>query len=121
MGVVALFLLNAVRLTALILIGDAGAPRIALGGFHSQAGWISFNIVALGLAVAARRVAWISRVASITTAPISNASISQVSNFNVPARSVLAVPAGGIEDAPYENPAATYLVPFPEHSFWWAC
>lgn len=59
-GVVTIFLLNAVRLAALILIGDAGAPQIALGGFHSQAGWISFNIVALAFAVAARRVPWLT-------------------------------------------------------------
>jgi exosortase/archaeosortase family protein len=57
-GVAAIYLLNAVRVTALILIGNAGAPQIALGGFHSQAGWIAFNVVALGLSVASRRVAW---------------------------------------------------------------
>jgi exosortase/archaeosortase family protein len=37
-GAVLIFLLNSVRITALILIGNAGAERIALGGFHSQAG-----------------------------------------------------------------------------------
>ena len=45
-GVVLIYLLNAARIAALILIGDAGAERIALGGFHSQAGWIAFNLVA---------------------------------------------------------------------------
>jgi exosortase E/protease (VPEID-CTERM system) len=55
-----MFLLNAVRIAALILIGDAGAPRIAMGGFHSQAGWIAFNMVALGFSVAARNVPWVT-------------------------------------------------------------
>jgi exosortase E/protease (VPEID-CTERM system) len=59
-GLVCLFLLNAVRIAALILIGDAGARDIAMGGFHSQAGWIAFNSVAFGLCVAARRLPWIS-------------------------------------------------------------
>lgn len=54
-GVVLLWLLNAVRITVLIAIGSAGWPKLALGGFHSQAGWLAFNAVALGLAVVARR------------------------------------------------------------------
>lgn len=58
-GVIVIFLLNAVRIATLILIGDAGARTIALGGFHSQAGWIAFNGVALGLACVAHRVPWI--------------------------------------------------------------
>jgi len=49
---------NAVRIAALILIGVAGAPHIAMNGFHSEAGWITFNCVALGFAVASRRVPW---------------------------------------------------------------
>ncbi len=57
-GAVILYLLNAVRLAALILIGHAGAPTIALGGFHSQAGWLAFNLVSLGLCVLARRLPW---------------------------------------------------------------
>lgn len=59
-GVVLVFVLNAVRIAALILIGNAGASRIALGGFHSQAGWISFNAVALAFSVAVRRLRWLS-------------------------------------------------------------
>ena len=47
-GIVIVWLLNAVRIALLILIGNAGAPHIALGGFHSQAGWIAFNGVAWG-------------------------------------------------------------------------
>ena len=51
---------NALRITALILIGVAGAPAIALGGFHSQAGWIAFNAVALSFAVTATRLPWLA-------------------------------------------------------------
>lgn len=59
-GVAVLFILNAVRLTALVWIGNAGAQKIAAGGFHSQAGWISFNAVAFGLSIVARRSPWFS-------------------------------------------------------------
>jgi exosortase E/protease (VPEID-CTERM system) len=60
-GTVILFVLNGVRIATLIVIGSAGFATIALGGFHSQAGWIAFNFVALGTCVAAREVRWISK------------------------------------------------------------
>jgi exosortase E/protease (VPEID-CTERM system) len=60
LGIATLFFFNAVRLTALVLIGSAGAPDIATGGFHSQAGWILFNSVAFGSALAVRRWRWVS-------------------------------------------------------------
>lgn len=59
-GMAAVFTLNAVRIAALILIGNAGAPEIAVGGFHSQAGWIAFNAVALGFAISAERWPWVT-------------------------------------------------------------
>jgi exosortase E/protease (VPEID-CTERM system) len=55
-GVAILWLSNALRIAGLIAIGTAGWPEVALGGFHSQAGWLAFNAVALGLAVLARRL-----------------------------------------------------------------
>ena len=85
-GVVVMFLLNAVRIAALILIGSAGAREIAIGGFHSQAGWIAFNAVALGFSVAARRMPY----------------------FTVnPPRAELAGQAQATD-----NPTAAYLIPF---------
>jgi len=87
-GVVVIFLLNAVRLAALVLVGIAGGRQIAVGGFHSQAGWILFNVVAVSFTLAVRRVPW------FTTG------------------------AGNIESHPYareraaENPTADYLAPF---------
>ena len=60
-AVVAMFVLNSVRIAALILIGNAGAAQIAEQGFHSQAGWIAFNSVAFGLCIVAGRVGWIAK------------------------------------------------------------
>jgi exosortase E/protease (VPEID-CTERM system) len=60
-AVLLVFLLNAVRIAALVLIGDAGYDKIATVGFHSQAGWIAFNLAALGVAVCARRSPWMHR------------------------------------------------------------
>jgi exosortase E/protease (VPEID-CTERM system) len=81
-GVCILWLLNAVRIAVLILIGNAGAANVAVGGFHSQAGWIAFNAVALGFSLTAQRVQW----------------------FTTRAR----VP----KESSAENPTAAYLTPF---------
>ena len=42
-GAVTIWIVNALRIVALIAIGTSGWPAIARGGFHSQAGWIAFN------------------------------------------------------------------------------
>jgi len=89
-GVVVLFALNAVRIAALVLIGDAGARQIALGGFHSQAGWILFNAVAVGFCVTIRHVPW------FTARSFSQASHAPASDGSVA----------------IDNPTAAYLVPF---------
>jgi len=46
-GAIAIWILNAFRIAALVMIGTSGWPEIAKGGFHSQAGWLSFNAVSL--------------------------------------------------------------------------
>jgi exosortase E/protease (VPEID-CTERM system) len=58
---VAVWLLNLVRLTALISIGDAGHSDIAMSGFHSEAGWLMFNLIAIGFLFAAQNVAWLRK------------------------------------------------------------
>ncbi len=57
----AIWVANVGRITALILIGHAGATGVARGGFHSQAGWILFNGIALGFAAVAGRLPWLAR------------------------------------------------------------
>ncbi len=47
-GAIAIWMVNALRIFVLIVIGTSGWPGVALGGFHSQAGWLAFNAVALG-------------------------------------------------------------------------
>jgi exosortase E/protease (VPEID-CTERM system) len=84
-GVAILWSLNVLRITALILIGAAGAPAVAVGGFHSAAGWICFNAVAFGLSLVAQRLPWFT---GKRTPP--------------PAASNDAI----------ENPSAAYLIPF---------
>lgn len=63
-GMLVIYVFNVARIAALVLIGDAGYPDVAVYGFHSQAGWIAFNAVACGLVYLSRRSAWLSRRAA---------------------------------------------------------
>jgi exosortase E/protease (VPEID-CTERM system) len=63
LAVLLIFLLNTARIAILLLIGDAGHERIATVGFHSQAGWIAFNLAAFGVAYAAKHSTWLNRAA----------------------------------------------------------
>lgn len=55
------WLLNIVRIATLIAIGDAGHPAMALKGFHSEAGWVFFNAIALAFLLAAEHLSWLRR------------------------------------------------------------
>ncbi|MGA2834403.1 MAG: exosortase E/protease, VPEID-CTERM system [Terracidiphilus sp.] len=57
-----MWLLNIVRLCALIFIGDAGYPDVSDIGFHSAAGWISFIIIALLFSQATQRLSWMRKI-----------------------------------------------------------
>ncbi|MGE0024679.1 MAG: exosortase E/protease, VPEID-CTERM system [Hyphomicrobium sp.] len=58
LGMAAIWLLNALRIAVLVSIGAHVSPEIALQGFHSQAGWISFLLVTLGLVAVTRRLSF---------------------------------------------------------------
>ena len=91
-GMVAMWILNVVRISALILIGDAGAQATALGGFHSQAGWIAFLCMALAFMLASQRMTWFSvsrREALSATAAKDDATAAYLIPF-------LAILAAGI-------------------------
>lgn len=60
-GAITIYLLNSIRITSLILLGHYISPEIAAGGFHSQAGWMSFIIVALLLIFLAHRIQLFSK------------------------------------------------------------
>ena len=48
-GIAASFLFNILRIAVLLVIGLEGNPELAVGGFHSHAGWMMFTIIALGV------------------------------------------------------------------------
>jgi exosortase E/protease (VPEID-CTERM system) len=61
LGLTLMFVSNAVRVALLVLIGNAGYSEVAAYGFHSQAGWIAFNVVAVGIAFWSRHSPWLNR------------------------------------------------------------
>jgi exosortase E/protease (VPEID-CTERM system) len=86
-GVTLMFGLNAVRIALLVLIGNAGYPEVAEYGFHSQAGWIAFNAVAVGIAFWTRRSRWLNR----SEAPLQgNQSDNPTAVFLTPLLAILA-------------------------------
>lgn len=57
-GIAAIWLLNGARIAALISIGAHFSRDVALNGFHSQAGWMMFLIVTIGLMLASHQSAF---------------------------------------------------------------
>jgi exosortase E/protease (VPEID-CTERM system) len=98
LALAAAWVLNIARLVGLILIGNAGAPDVAMVGFHSQAGWIAFTAVAYLFAMAAGKLRWVRRYPPGMSGP---GPLFDVEGLWTP------------EDAEGESPAtAAYLVPF---------
>ena len=73
-GVAVMWLANALRITGLILLGTYD-PEVAAAGFHSQAGWLAFNGVALGLLWGVRRSRWLVRGEPPAVAEQPNATL----------------------------------------------
>jgi exosortase E/protease (VPEID-CTERM system) len=82
------WLLNLLRIASLIALGDAGYPDIAVNGFHSEAGWILFNIVTITFLLIVQNVRWLRKDSAPTP---STASSNSAAGRNI---------------------AAPYLVPF---------
>jgi exosortase E/protease (VPEID-CTERM system) len=80
-----IFGLNSIRIASLVLIGAHGYPDVAIRGFHSQAGWIAFSLVAVTVSLLAPRIRW------LRTDPVAD---------------------GPPVTAYYPNPAIPFLLPF---------
>jgi exosortase E/protease (VPEID-CTERM system) len=55
LGTLLIWLANALRIVALILVGTWVSPDVAREGFHSQAGWMTLIVVSFGLVALTRR------------------------------------------------------------------
>jgi exosortase E/protease (VPEID-CTERM system) len=57
----AMWVLNVLRISALVVVGVRWGGEAAVYGFHSEAGWIAFTAVALGFSLAMMRIPWMRR------------------------------------------------------------
>lgn len=57
-GILGIWMANVIRLTLLIALGTSVSRAVAAGGFHSQAGWIAFLLVGLGLITVTHQQQW---------------------------------------------------------------
>lgn len=73
-GVVTIWLLNAVRIAVLISIGAHASADVAVGGFHSQAGWIAFLLVTVGLMALSHAVPFFRRPVAASGLSVDNAA-----------------------------------------------
>lgn len=56
MALFASWMLNGVRIAVLVQIGISGYPELAIGGFHSHAGWLMFTLLSLGIVLVAQSI-----------------------------------------------------------------
>jgi exosortase E/protease (VPEID-CTERM system) len=60
-GLLAMWAANVLRIAALVVVGTSISPQIAVQGFHSQAGWIAFTAIALGLIWVSHHVGFVTK------------------------------------------------------------
>jgi exosortase E/protease (VPEID-CTERM system) len=65
LGMALIWLANAVRIAALVLVGTWISPDVAMGGFHTQTGGLASIIVGLGLIAIARHTRFFSQADSL--------------------------------------------------------
>jgi exosortase E/protease (VPEID-CTERM system) len=84
LGTALMWCCNALRIFGLIVLGTWGSPEVALGGFHSQVGWLTFNAVALGLVGGSQLLGFFSNMERVAGRP------NQASAYLAPFLAVLA-------------------------------
>lgn len=89
-GIAIIWTFNVLRIATLIAIGTSISPDIALVGFHSNAGWIAFILVSIGMVTLAHRMPYFSNAVSEPTHPESDDSARMANALLVPMLVLLA-------------------------------
>ena len=88
LGTVVMWLANAVRIAALVAIGTWVSRDVAVGGFHSQAGWLVFVGIALGTVVLTGRCRWFT---SADVEPLAPSRSNPVAPYLAPFLAIVAM------------------------------
>jgi exosortase E/protease (VPEID-CTERM system) len=89
LGVILSWILNDVRLTALIMIGQHN-PKLAIGFFHTIAGWAFLNLLGIAMVVSSRTMT-IFRAEPLDAIPRAREQTSSADMYIVPMLVTLAV------------------------------
>jgi exosortase E/protease (VPEID-CTERM system) len=88
--VTVVFLANTARIVALIELGAHVDPAMAVGGFHSKAGWVLFCAIALGVAAFSRRIPWFFKPGSAGALDAAGPADNPTAGFLMPLLTVVA-------------------------------
>lgn len=87
LGLVASWMFNVLRITVLLVIGIEGEPELAVGGFHSHAGWLTFTLLSLLLISLSRTVPAFAPRTDVTTPTrpgfLDDPAVAQIGPFIV--------------------------------------
>jgi exosortase E/protease (VPEID-CTERM system) len=86
LGIALSWLANVLRIAALMVVGARWSPELALGSFHSKAGWVLFCGIALGLVAVTRS----SRVFCRDVAPRDRATWNPTAAYLMPLLALVA-------------------------------
>jgi exosortase E/protease (VPEID-CTERM system) len=68
-GTLIVWLVNAARIALLIVLGSFVSESVATEGFHSHAGWLAFNAIALGIVAFTQRSGFLTNRRASASAP----------------------------------------------------
>jgi len=74
-GALVAWTLNGIRIAVLVIIGALGHPEVAMGGFHTHAGWPLVCLTALGAAALSVRSPAFARAAATSTGEVENPAV----------------------------------------------
>lgn len=83
LGIMAIWLANIVRITALVAIGTSFSPEVAREGFHAHAGWVAFILIAFGAMVLTHQL-WFLRITEPGSPVVGNSGPSFAAALLVP-------------------------------------
>jgi exosortase E/protease (VPEID-CTERM system) len=101
-GIGAIWLLNSARIAALVSLGAHVSPEVAVSGFHSQAGWIAFLLVAIGIMAIAPRLAVFANSGRRTAGEWSTSDRTMLA-FLAPFMGLMAASIVMAASAPYDT------------------
>lgn len=121
LGTLAVYVMNVVRIVALVLLGAYVSPGLALEAFHAQAGWMAFDAVGIALVLLTQRSSFLSRnvPGAAVHAPGRDATVWYVAPFLVLVASAMGTAAFSSDPALWYpariSAAALTLLLFQQH------